>query len=120
MTKKPSIWMEALRSGLIGGAASLLLCLVGIVTAFSGRYIISGVISMGQIFVVAPIIFFAYSVAQRLALGRRQTLLVGVVSGLASGVILAALVLIWQVVNLRAMLINASPELYSLLTFNAS
>jgi branched-chain amino acid transport system permease protein len=46
--------------------------------------------------------------------------LVGAVSGLASGVLLAVLVLIGQVVNLRAMLVNASPDLYSLLTFNLS
>jgi branched-chain amino acid transport system permease protein len=120
MIKKPSIWVEAIRSGLIGGAASLLLCLVGIVVEFSGRYIISGVISMGQIFVIAPIMMFGYTVARRFGTGRTQTLLIGAVCGLAGGVVLAAFVLIGQVVNLRAMLINASPELYSLLTFNAS
>src|SRR5574341_1266843 len=119
MIKKPSIWVEAMRSGLIGGAASLLLCLVGMVTAFSGRYIISGVISMGQIFVIAPIIVFAYTVARRLAVSRVQALLNGAASGFSSGAVLAAFVLIGQVINLRAMLINASPALYSLLTFNA-
>lgn len=120
MTKKPSIWMEAIRSGLIGGAASLLLCLVGIVVAFSGRYIISGVISMGQIFVIAPIIVFAYTAAKRLADNRNQTLLTGALSGFASGIVLAIFVLLGQVINFRAMLINASPDLYSLLTFDTN
>jgi branched-chain amino acid transport system permease protein len=120
MIKKPSIWMEAIRSGLIGGAASLLLCLVGMVTEFSGRYIISGVISMGQIFVIAPIIVFAYTVAKRFEVSRVQTLLIGAMAGLAGGAVLAVFVLLGQVINFRAMLVNASPELYSLLTFDTS
>ncbi len=120
MIKKPSIWIEAIRSGLIGGTSSLLLCLVGMVVEFSGRYIISGVISMGQIFVIAPIIVFAYTVARRFEASRVQTLLIGVVSGLASGAVLAVFVLLGQVVNFRAMLVNASPELYSILTFDTS
>jgi branched-chain amino acid transport system permease protein len=120
MIKKPSIWVEVIRSGLIGGASSLLLCLVGMVEEFSGRYIISGVISMGQIFVIAPIIVFAYTVARRFTVSRVQTLLIGAVAGLASGAVLGIFVLLGQVVNFRAMLVNASPELYSLLTFNTS
>jgi hypothetical protein len=82
MIKKPSIWMEAIRSGLIGGAASLLLCLVGMVVEFSARYIISGVISMGQIFVIAPILIFGYAAAQRAEGNRVQALLAGAVAGL--------------------------------------
>src|SRR5512143_2475796 len=101
--KKPSIWMEAIRSGLIGGAASLLLCLVGMVSEFSGRYIISGVISMGQIFVIAPIFVFGYTVARRLTTSRVQTFLIGAVAGFASGAVLAVWVLLGQAINFRAM-----------------
>ncbi len=116
--KKPSIWVEAIRSGLIGGAVSLLLCLVGMVVEFNDRAIIYGVISMGQVIAVAPIVVLAYMVARRLPVSRGLTPLIGAVSGLFSGVVLVALVLIGQVLNLRAMLINASPDLYTLLTFN--
>ncbi len=40
MQKQPSIWVAAIRNGLIGGAVSLLLCLVGMVMQFSERDII--------------------------------------------------------------------------------
>ncbi len=117
MLRKSSIWVEAIRSGLIGGAVVLLLCLVGIVVTLGQKMIISGVISMGQIFVVAPILFFAYATARRATAKTVDTLLLGVLAGLSSGVILAALIGLGQVINLRAMFINASPALYKLLTF---
>ena len=72
--KKPSIWVEAIRSGLIGGAVSLLLCLVGMVVEFSDRDIIYGVISMGLVIAIAPIVVLAYMVARRLSVSRGLTL----------------------------------------------
>ena len=42
MQKQPSIWLAAIRNGLIGGAVSLLICLVGMVMQFAERGIISG------------------------------------------------------------------------------
>lgn len=116
--KKPSIWVEAIRSGLIGGAVSLLLCLVGMVVEFSERDIVHGVVTMGQILAVAPILILAYTIARRLAVGPVLTPFIGAVSGLSSGAVLAALVGIGQVLDLRAMFINASPDLYALLTFS--
>jgi branched-chain amino acid transport system permease protein len=117
MQKQPSIWLSAIRNGLIGGAVSLLICLVGMVMQFADRSIINGVITMGQILWMAPIVVFGYAIAGRLGRSRTQSVLLGSVSGLFSGVILAAFVLIGSVVNLRAVLVNASPELYDLLTF---
>src|SRR5512142_1153979 len=116
--KKPSIWVQAIQSGLIGGAVSLLLCLVGMVVEFADREIIQGVISMGQILAVAPVLVFAYTVVRRLQVSRLLAPVIGAVSGLGSGVILVAFVALGQVLDLRAVLINASPDLYQLLTFN--
>ena len=65
MQKQSSIWLATIRNGLIGGAVSLLLCLVGMVMQFGGRYIISGVISMGQILVIAPVLIFGYRIARQ-------------------------------------------------------
>ncbi|HET6845822.1 MAG TPA: hypothetical protein VFH29_03250, partial [Anaerolineales bacterium] len=117
MQKQPSIWLAAARNGLVGGTVSLLMCLVGMVMQFAERNIISGVITMGQILAIAPVIVFGYSIARRLGNTTAQRLLLGLVSGLFSGVVLALLVLIGQTVNLRAVLVQASPELYALLTF---
>jgi len=117
MIRKSSIWVEAIRSGLIGGAVVLLLCLVGIVVALDQKMIISGVISMGHVFVFAPILIFAYVTTRRAATKTINTLVNGALAGLSSGAILAALIGLGQVINLRNMFVNASPELYKLLTF---
>lgn len=117
MIRKSSIWVEAIRSGLIGGAVVLLLCLVGIVVALDQKMIISGVISMGHVFVFAPILIFAYVTTRRAATKTINTLVLGALAGLSSGAILAALIGLGQVINLRNMFVNASPELYKLLTF---
>jgi branched-chain amino acid transport system permease protein len=116
--KKPSIWVQAIRSGLIGGAVSLLLCLVGMVLEFDDRFIIHDSLTMGQVLVIAPVLFVSYSLVRRLAAGPALTPLLGAVSGFFSGLVLAALVLLGQVIDIRAVLLNASPDLYALLTFN--
>ena len=115
--KKSSIWIEAIRSGLIGGAVSLLICLVGMVVEFSDRDIVHGVFTMGQVLAIAAIPIFAYTTARKLANKPGLIPVLGGVSGLASGAVLAAFVGLGQVVNLRSVLINASPDLYDLLTF---
>ena len=56
-------------------------------------------------------------VVTRPAAGAVWIILSGAVAGFLVSVILAILVLVGQVVDLRAVLIQASPELYSLLTF---
>lgn len=107
-----------MQSGLIGGAVAILMSLIGIVASFSDRYIVSGVFTMGQVLFLAPGVFFAYMVANRSGQGAKSTVLLGALTGLFSSLLQAALVLIGQVVNLRIMLVNASPELYNLLSFD--
>jgi branched-chain amino acid transport system permease protein len=116
MQKQPSIWLSAIRNGLIGGAVSLLLCLVGMVTQFGARYIVSGIITMGQVLVIAPVLIFGYRITRSLQPSTVRGLLVGGLSGFFGGVILAALVGLGQFMNLRAMFVNASPALYEVLT----
>lgn len=120
MQKQQSIWLTAIRNGLIGGAVSLLLCLVGMVMQFAGRFIITGWFTMGQVLYIAPVLVFGYTLARRMARSPLLSLALGAVSGLGSGVVLAGLVLLGQVINFRAVLVQASPELYALLTFSLS
>jgi branched-chain amino acid transport system permease protein len=116
--KKPSIWGQAIRAGLIGGAVSLLICLVGMVVEFSDRDIIHAAVTMGQVLAIAPVLVLSYSLSRRLAAGPALTPLLGAVSGLASGAVLATLVALGQILDIRSVLVNASPALYALLTFN--
>lgn len=113
-----SIWTQAIQAGLLGGVVAMLLSLVGMVAAFSGRYIVSGVFTMGQVLFTAPILLATYAMLRRQSgLDRSKLLTAGLLAGLAGSAVLALLVLIGSMVNLRAMFINASPELYRILTF---
>jgi branched-chain amino acid transport system permease protein len=121
MKSKSSYWVKTLQNGLVGGGISLLLGLVGIALAFGSTYVISGVITMGQIFILSPFLFEAYlSVRHAPSKEPRMFFLVGGLCGLVGGAVLAAFVLIGEVVNLRAVLVNASPDLFTLLTFHLS
>jgi branched-chain amino acid transport system permease protein len=120
MQRKTSRLLEAIRSGLVGGAVALLICLVGMPVTFSARYIVSGVITMGQLLVITPILIYGYRTAGRLDARGVLRLLFGALSGFSSGIVLAALIGLGQIINLRAMFVNASPDLYSLLTFGLS
>ncbi len=118
METKPSIWVQAVKMGLLGGAVALLMSLVGMVAAFSGRYIITGIFTMGQVLFLAPALVAAYVTQQRDPEQPPRTLfLAGMLSGFTASAVLAALLLIGSVVNLRAMFINASPALYGILSF---
>ena len=51
---------QAIKIGLIGGVVAVLLSLIGMVEAFSQRYIISHVISMGHTLLLLIGVFFGY------------------------------------------------------------
>lgn len=110
---------QAIKIGLVGGVVEVLIALVGMVEAFSQRDIIGHVISMGHTLLLLVVLFTAYISAKRTdrtkplcALGNSS------MSGLAVGGILALLVFVGSLTNLRKVFINASPLLYKLLTFD--
>jgi branched-chain amino acid transport system permease protein len=113
-----SIWRESLNAGLIAGIVSLLLALVGMVEAFATRDIIFEVIPMGQILLLAGPFVLAVTTARKISdAGAARQLAAGLLIGLVSGAVLVAVRLIGEAVNLRAVLINASPTLYEILGF---
>jgi branched-chain amino acid transport system permease protein len=119
MKSESSYWVKTVQNGLIGGGISLLLALIGIVLAFGKTYIITGIFTMGQVFVFTPILFESYQSARKSPSKNTLTLLsIGGLSGLLGGVVLVIVILLQQVLNLRAVLINLSPGLIALLTFN--
>jgi hypothetical protein len=108
-------WRNVIRIGLLGGTVAIYLCLVGIVPVFHERQLIAGVISLGQ---VALFLSMAIpgAVAAWKATSLRDALLAGGAAGLITGLFVTGLVVIGSVVDLRAAFLNASPELYSMLT----
>jgi branched-chain amino acid transport system permease protein len=88
------------------------------VVAFSGRWIINGVFTMGQVIFLLPILVMAYLAIRRTTPQTNRTvILTGLLAGLAGGVALAALLILGRLINLQAMFINAAPPLYKVLTF---
>lgn len=120
MTEKAQVnWTKIVQIGLIGGAVAVLLCLVGMVEAFSKRDIIAGVISLGQILLVIIMFTIGYTGAkQARSRDRRISLVSGIIAGLLVGSLIAGLVLLSKGINLRPVLVNASPALFKILTFD--
>ena len=113
----------AIRIGLIGGIVTLLMCLIGIVEVSTARAVIYPVLSLGQTLLLLAYALFCSMAVRRMlavsekALPRLWVVASGALAGLLISVFLAALVLIGNWINLRSVLIRASPQLYNLLTF---
>lgn len=117
-------WLGPIQSGLLGGGVAVLISLVGMIEASSRRFVIKGTLSVGQTILFLALIFVAYRAIQQATKHKargdvRPARLVAsaALAGLVGSGMLAALVLIGNVVNLRTVFIKASPELYDLLTF---
>ena len=116
--KQSSIWKTAISVGLVVGGVSLLLSLVGMVASFNERYIITGAFTMGQLLLFTPLIVGGYSAVSRVQeKSVVYGLLGGAVAGVFGGLILTTLLVLGQQVDLRLMFPNASPELYSIISF---
>jgi branched-chain amino acid transport system permease protein len=112
-------WAGAFKLGLIGGVVALYLCLVGLVQTFGEQDIIGGIIALGHTLLLLTTLGIGYVAAQRLSPTRSapQALLASGLAGLLTAGLVAVLVVIADLINLRGVLINASPELIDLLTF---
>jgi len=109
---------QAIKIGLIGGVVEILLSLIGMVEAFSQRDIISNVVSMGHTLLLLVAIFMGYLAAKRTTRSEPLWILINsLVSGLVIGALLALLVVVGSLINLRKVFVNAMPVLYELLTF---
>ncbi|MFH0751745.1 MAG: hypothetical protein V2B17_07905 [Chloroflexota bacterium] len=107
-----------LRTGVLGGAVAIYLCLVGIVPVFATRPLIIGVVELGQAALLLAFAAVGYFAARDLvATSRPRAVVAGVAGGAITGAFLAALVLVGAAVDLRAVFLNASPVLYELMTF---
>jgi branched-chain amino acid transport system permease protein len=89
------------------------------IEAFSQRDIISHIISMGHTLLLLVILLMAYLAAKRTPQTEPLWVLINsFISGLIVGGVLALLVIVGGLINLRKVFINASPLLYKLLTFD--
>ncbi len=110
-------WGGVVRVGLLGGVVAVYLCLVGIVPTFAERPLISGAISLGHTAIALAAVFSGYLAARRAPAGNVQAVTAGALAGAIAGSALALLVVVGEVVDVRAVMLQASPVLYDLLTF---
>ncbi|MEX2030420.1 MAG: hypothetical protein WD906_05560 [Anaerolineales bacterium] len=116
--KSPVPIVAALRIGGFCSIAAVLLSLVGLVERLDERDIIAGIISLGQAFLVAASVLAGFLIARQH--GRQAAgggLLFSAVAGAIPGIALGLLLVVGEQVDLRAVLINASPDLYGILSF---
>jgi len=107
--------------GLISGAIAVYLCLTGLVENFTTRSLVTGLISLGTVFLLLPMWGAGYIYAKKTAAGSTtrkapETLIAAALTGLIVSGVLALLYLLGQKTDLREIFINASPTLYGLLT----
>jgi branched-chain amino acid transport system permease protein len=106
------------KTGLIGGIVVVSIALQGMIQTFSTRDVVSGILSMSQ-----SLLLIAFFATAYLAVSRTHTtyplllLGIGALSGLVSGLLLVALIWLGSIVNLGAVFVNATQQLYDLLTF---
>ena len=111
-------WQKTLRLGLIGGLVGILIALVGMVESFDKRDIIAGVITMGQTLLLLAVLVTAYFAATNSARASSPlSILSGVIAGLIFSLMLGLLALAVENFDLRPVLVNASPQLVRILTF---
>ena len=118
MTRVLHLWKYGANAGLLGGLITVLLSLIGMVEAFSKRQIVSDVFSMDQALLGAAVVFVGYLAARKTTSSHPLWVAINtVISGFITAGMLMLLLVIGDVINLRAVFINASPVLYELLSF---
>lgn len=115
-------WLiRGLQRGLLMGGVSLFVALAGLFQVFAERDIIGGVLSMSTLLLFLLAFIPGFVATAKESDERRARLPVhlasGALAGAIVGVFLALLALLVRQVNVRDILVNATPELVELLTF---
>jgi branched-chain amino acid transport system permease protein len=114
---RDAVWRSVARAGLLGAVAAVYVSLVGIVPEFDERPLIADVVSLGQAFILAPLIAAGYLAARWVGGGAVSAIGAGAVAGLIAGGSLSLLIVLTQAFELRTMFIHASNQLFDVLTF---
>jgi branched-chain amino acid transport system permease protein len=109
---------DALMLGLAFGAVAVYVAIVGILPMFDARWIVVGVISLGQAALIAIALVAGWATALRAAVSKPlPAALAGLIAGGVAGILLALLALAMQTLPLRRIFIALSPVLLKTLTF---
>ena len=121
MKKENFLWLST-KIGLLSGVIGMFLCLIGMVKTFNERDVIEGIVTLGQfvLFATSAMAGFIASIRTSNLLGKTQAganLSAGLVAGLVSGLLVTLMGVIGDKIDLRAVFLNASSDLYEILFF---
>lgn len=117
MEKEKSFWRIAVERGLIAGVVLLLISLIGMLEAFKGREIIGGLFTMSQVLIIGTFYLTGAATGKLVKDNPLQSALGSMLTGAVGGFLTGLLPILGNFVNLRYVLLNASPELYNILSF---
>jgi branched-chain amino acid transport system permease protein len=114
-------WRPTLQQGAIAGFISLNLAAIGMVEHFGERFLIAGLITLGQVAFLAAPVAFSYLMARSTTGPGRVlgSLLKSLVIAVVGSLFLFLLIWASQAFDVRSVLPNVSPSLVSILTFGA-
>ena len=113
---------RALFTGLLGGLAGIHVGLVGMIESFQSRDTIAGVITLGSMLPVLILLLVGWRAASPMRSAELTptgagALALGALASATGGLILAAFALFITVVDVRWILVNATPGLVEILQF---
>ncbi|HCB00982.1 MAG TPA: hypothetical protein DIW23_07750 [Anaerolineae bacterium] len=109
-------WKKAIQLGAIAGIVGILIALVGMVETFDKRDIVAGAISMGWTMLLLTVLVAGYFSASHQTSNLFRLSASGI-TGLIFSLIMSLLALLVENFDLRQTLVNASPQLIRILTF---
>jgi branched-chain amino acid transport system permease protein len=110
-------WRRIVRLGAIAGLLAVYLCLVGIVEVFSTRDLITGIISLGQTALVLASVAAGVLAVRGRSLSLVPATVAGAAAGGMSGLLVAVLMVISNLLGLRGVLLHASPATFDVVSF---
>ncbi len=116
---------RAVRLGLSGGVAMVLVCAIGMVAAFQPRMLIDPILPMGTFFLYLLPVVFGWTASQppptlegfEPAKTGARNILAGALAGVLGGLCVGLLLIVITTWDLRGVFINLSPQLAEIISF---
>ncbi len=108
-----------LKMGLLAGIIAGYTAVIGMITVFDNRQLIAGVLTLGQILLVAAPLGFGYFVAHKAKGDHSAGKIIGngAIIGILASIPSMLIILIGANTGIRQMFVNISPDLIAILTF---
>lgn len=108
---------KTLMQALVASAIALSVSAIGMVDLFGARYLIAGLVTVGEVLFLGPALMFAYNTVQQTDKPKWLALLQALILGAVVGALMWIFVWLAQNLDVRSVFINVSPSLIRVLTF---